>query len=250
MKIVVAIKRVPDFKAAVRVTVDGSGIETTHVKMVMNPFDEIAIEEAVCLKEEGRATEIVAVSIGVLSVQETLRVALAMGADRAILVQTELDIQPLMAAKILQAVVSQEMPRLVILGKQAVDTDDNQTGQMLAGLLQWPQGSFASAVVLEEERVQVTREIDGGLETLILQLPAVITTDLRLNEPRYIALPNIVQAKRRPLDIILLDALNLDLRPGFKCLKMTVPEKQRGKIRVENCAELVRRLKEEAKVLS
>ncbi len=250
MKIVVAIKRVPDFKAAVRVKADGSAIEGSTVKMVMNPFDEIAIEEAVRLKEKGRAKEVVVISIGPSSGQETLRAALAMGADRAMLVQTEKELEPLNVAKIVKSLVLQEKPSLVILGKQAVDTDNNQVGQMLAGLLNWAQGTFASEVVCEEGLVHVTREIDGGLETLMLTLPAVITTDLRLNEPRYISLPNIVQAKKKPLDIIPLESLGVELREGLKLLTLRVPEKKRAKIRVENCAELVRRLKEEAKVLS
>lgn len=250
MKILVAIKRVPDFKATIRVKADGSGVETAQVKMVMNPFDEIAMEEALRLKEKGQVKEVIAVSIGTDAVQETLRSALAMGADRAILVQTGLEIQPLVAAKILQAIIVKEMPQLIILGKQAVDTDHNQTGQMLAGLLHWPQGTFVSAVVLEGNHVQVTREIDGGLETLVLQLPAVITTDLRLNVPRYLSLPSIMQAKRRPLDIVALDTLPVNLVSGLKLLKMVVPEKRRAQIHVANCLELVRRLKEEAKVLS
>jgi len=249
MKILVAIKRVPDFKTAVRLKADGSGIETTNVKMSINPFDEIAIEEAVRLKEKGLAQELVVTSIGNNSLQEILRTALAMGADRAVLVQTEAEIQPLNAAKILAALALKEAPHLILLGKQAIDTDNNQTGQMLAGLLNWPQGTFASKLQIEGETVEVTREIDGGLETLNLKLPAVITTDLRLNEPRYISLPNIVQAKRKPLELLPLESLGLQLSAGVKLLKLSVPEKRRTAVRVENAAELVRRLKEEAKVL-
>jgi len=249
MKILVAIKRVPDFKTAVRLKADGSGIETTNVKMSINPFDEIAIEEAVRLKEKGLAQELVVTSIGNNSLQEILRTALAMGADRAVLVQTEAEIQPLNAAKILAALALKEAPHLILLGKQAIDTDNNQTGQMLAGLLNWPQGTFASKLQIEAETVEVTREIDGGLETLNLKLPAVITTDLRLNEPRYISLPNIVQAKRKPLELLPLESLGLQLSAGVKLLKLSVPEKRRTAVRVENAAELVRRLKEEAKVL-
>jgi len=249
MKILVSMKQVPDFAASVRIKTDGSGLDTTHIKKIMNPFDEIALEEAVRLKEKGKAQEIVVVSIGPAGVQESLRTALAMGADRGILIQTEGEMYPLMVAKILQTLIIKETPRLVLLGKQAIDTDDNQTGQMLAGLLRWPQGTFSSYLELNEHSVRVTREIDGGLETLLLQLPAVITTDLRLNEPRYISLPNIMRAKHKPLDVIPLDTLTLSLTPGIKILKMTIPEKQRAKVRVSSGAELIRCLKEEAKVL-
>jgi electron transfer flavoprotein beta subunit len=249
MKILVAIKRVPDFKTQVRLKADRSGIETANVKMSINPFCEIAVEEAVRLKEKGLAQEIVVVSIGAAASQEILRTALAMGADRALLVQTEAEIQPLNAARILAAVVQKEAPQIVMLGKQAIDSDNNQVGQMLAGLLNWPQGTFASQLQLEGESLQVTREIDGGLETVLLKLPAVITTDLRLNEPRYISLPSIVQAKRKPLDLLSLETLGLSLSAGLKTLKLSVPEKKRNALRVENAAELVRRLKEEAKVL-
>ncbi len=249
MKIIVAVKRVPDFKTKVRVKADGSGIETANVKMSMNPFDEIAVEEAVCLKEKGVAQEVIAVSIGSAASQEILRSALAMGADRALLVQTENAVQPLNAAKILAAIVQKEMPQFVILGKQAIDSDNNQVGQMLAGLLNWPQGTFASRLQVEEAGVEVTREIDGGLETLFLKLPAVLTTDLRLNGPRYISLPNIVQAKKKPLDFIPLESLSVQLSPEVKIIKLSVPEKKRKLVRVENAAELVRRLKDEAKVL-
>jgi electron transfer flavoprotein beta subunit len=219
------------------------------VKMSINPFDEIALEEAIRLKEKQLAKEVIVVSIGANTSQEILRTALAMGADRALLVPVEGEVQPLNAAKILAALVLKEEPQLVILGKQAIDTDNNQVGQMLAGLLNWPQGTFASELALTAHELKVTREIDGGLETLNLKLPAVITTDLRLNEPRYISLPNIVQAKRKPLDLVSLEMLKLELTPGVKLLKMTLPEKRRTAVRVENVAELVRLLKEEAKVL-
>lgn len=249
MKILVAVKRVPDFKTHVRLKSDGSGIETANVKMTMNPFDEIAVEEAVRLKEKGLVAEIVAVSIGSIATQEILRVALAMGADRGILVQTEADIQSLIVAKILQSIVMKEAPQLVILGKQAIDTDNNQTGQMLAGLLNWAQGTFVSRVELLEQGVRITREIDGGLETLLLKLPAVITTDLRLNEPRFISLPNIMQAKRKLIDVVSVDSLNVNITSSLKSLNMSVPLKQRAGIRVTNAAELVSRLRNEAKVL-
>jgi electron transfer flavoprotein beta subunit len=249
MKILVAIKRVIDYKASIRVKSDGSGIETTNVKMSMNPFDEIAVEEAVKIKEKGLANEVIAISIGGDVCQEILRTALAMGADRAILVKTDLEIQPLAAAKILKAMTQQESPRLVILGKQAIDTDNNQVGQMLAALLNWPQGTFASKLDFHDDGVSVTREIDGGLETLFLTLPAVVTTDLRLNEPRYISLPNIVQAKRKPIAIVPAENLNLDLTPRIQMLKVTPPEKRRSGVRLENAIELVKRLKHEAQVI-
>src|SRR3989338_9951215 len=212
MKVLVPVKRVVDYNVKVRVKSDNTGVDIANVKMTMNPFDEIAVEEAVRLKEKGLATEIIATSIGVDACQETLRTALAMGADRAIFVKTETEIQPLAAAKILQKIVESEMPQLVILGKQAIDTDNNQVGQMLAALLNWPQGTFASKVELHDGGVSVTREVDGGLETLFLQLPAVITTDLRLNEPRYISLPNIVQAKRKTIAVVAADSLGVDLK--------------------------------------
>lgn len=249
MKILVAIKGVPDLKTTIRVKADGLSIDTANAKVVMNPFDEIAVEEAVRLKEQGKAKEILVVSIGNSSLQEVLRAALAMGADKALLLQTEAEIQPLAAAKLLADLASKEKPGLIILGKQAVDTDNNQVGQMLAGLLKWPQATFASKVVLEEQQVEVTREIDGGLETLVLQLPAVVTTDLRLNEPRYLSLPNIVQAKRKPLEILPL-AAEIDIKPRLKLLKLSVPQKQRASVRVESSKELLRLLKEEAKVIS
>src|SRR3990167_905684 len=249
MKILVTVKRVIDYKASVRIKSDGSGVETANVKMSMNPFDEIAVEEAICIKEKGLASEIVVVSIGGEACQETLRTALAMGADRAMLVKTDSDIQPLMAAKILKVIVQRESPQLVILGKQAIDTDNNQVGQMLAALLNWPQGTFASQLYFHDNGVSVTREIDGGLETLFLKLPVVITTDLRLNEPRYISLPSIVQSKRKPLTIIQADTLAIDFVACIKTLAVTIPEKRRAGIRVENAAELVKLLKNEAQVI-
>lgn len=249
MKILVAIKRVIDYKASIRIKSDGSGIEMTNVKMSMNPFDEIAVEEAVKLKEKGLANEVIVISIGGDVCQEILRTALAMGADRAILVKTDLEIQPLAAAKILKAITQQESPRLVILGKQAIDTDNNQVGQMLAALLNWPQGTFASKLHFHDDGVSVTREIDGGLETLFLSLPAVVTTDLRLNEPRYISLPNIVQAKRKTIAIVPAENLNVDLKPRIQTLKVTPPEKRRSGVRLENAIELVKRLKHEAQVI-
>ncbi|VVC77286.1 Electron transfer flavoprotein subunit beta [Aquicella siphonis] len=249
MKILVAIKRVIDYKAAIRIKSDGSGVETANVKMSMNPFDEIAVEEAVRLKEKGLASEILVISIGGDACQETLRTALAMGADRAMLVKTDQEVQPLAAAKILKSVTLQESPRLVILGKQAIDTDNNQVGQMLAALLNWPQGTFASRLEFHDQGVSVTREIDGGLETLFLDLPAVITTDLRLNEPRYISLPNIVQAKRKPLVVIPAESFNMDLAPRMQTLHVAAPEKRRSGVRLESAADLVNRLKHEAQVI-
>lgn len=249
MKILVAIKRVVDYKASIRVKPDGSGIETANVKMSMNPFDEIAVEEAIRLKEKGIAKEIVVVSIGSEACQETLRTALAMGADKAILLKSETEIQPLAAAKLLKKCVEQEAPTLVILGKQAIDTDNNQVGQMLAALLNWSQGTFASQIEMQNDRMNVTREIDGGLETLSLTLPAVVTTDLRLNEPRYISLPNIVQAKRKPLEMIAADSFGIDLTPRLKTLHVAAPEKRRSGVKLETVAELVNRLKHEAQVI-
>ncbi len=249
MKILVAVKRVIDFSTRIRIKADESGVETAHVKMSMNPFDEIAVEEAVRLKENNIAKEIIAVSIGPAACQETLRTALAMGADRAILVETEKEIQPLAAAKILKALTEKESPQLIILGKQAIDTDNNQVGQMLAGLLNWPQGTFASKLLIENENIKITREIDGGLETVRLKLPAVVTTDLRLNEPRYISLPNIVQAKRKPITVVKLDELNLDVTPRMETLKISAPEKRRAGMKVNSVAELVDKLKHEARVI-
>ncbi len=249
MKILVAVKRVIDYKTSIRLKPDGSSVETANVKMSMNPFDEIAVEEAVRLKEKGIAKEIIVVSIGSEACQETLRAALAMGADRAILIKTEIEIQPLAAAKILKYLTQQESPQLIILGKQAIDTDNNQVGQMVAALLNWPQATFASKIDFHDDGVSVTREIDGGLETLFLTLPAVITTDLRLNEPRYLSLPNIVQAKRKPMVMIAADTLGVDLTPRMTMTRVVIPEKRRANIRVENVVELVQRLKEEAHVI-
>ena len=250
MKVLVAVKRVVDFAAHIRVKGDETGIETSNVKMSMNPFDEIAMEEAVRLKEKGIATEIIVVSIGVTQCQETLRTALAMGADRAILIETDLTIQPLAAAKILQKIILQESPQLVILGKQAIDTDNNQVGQMLAGLLNWSQGTFASKLAVSADSLQVTREVDGGLETLKLKIPAVVTTDLRLNEPRFLSLPSIMQAKRKPLTIMKAAELNLDLTPRVKTIKVSAPEKRRAGTKVSSVSELIDKLKNEARVIS
>jgi electron transfer flavoprotein beta subunit len=249
MKILVSIKRVVDFKASIRIKSDGSDIDTSNIKMSMNPFDEIAVEEAIRIKEKGLASNIVVVSIGNDACQETLRTALAMGADSAILVKTDIPIQPLAAAHILKAISLQESPQLIILGKQAIDTDNNQVGQMLAGLLHWPQGTFASKLEFHDKGISVTREIDGGLETLFLQLPAVITTDLRLNEPRYISLPNIMQAKRKSLTIIDANTLNLDLTPKVNILSIAMPTKRRSGVRLNSAVELIDRLKNEAQVI-
>src|SRR5438132_7719903 len=228
MKVLVPVKRVVDFNVKVRVRSDGSGVDTANVKMSMNPFDEIAVEEAVRLKEKGVVTEIVAVSCGITACQETLRTALAIGADRAILVETDLEMQPLAVAKLLKALVDKEQPRLVILGKQAIDDDSNQVGQMLAALLGWPQATFASKVDIADGAATVKREIDGGLETLTMKLPAVITTDLRLNEPRYATLPNIMKAKKKPLEVIKPDALGVDVTPRLKTLKVVEPPRRKG----------------------
>lgn len=249
MKVLVAVKRVIDYKASVRVKPDGSGVETANIKMSMNPFDEIAVEEAVRMKEKGLATEIIVISIGTDASQEVLRSALAMGADRALLIKSDVEIQPLAAAKILKKIVEDEAPQLVILGKQAIDTDNNQVGQMLAGILNWPQGTFASALSFKDGGVSVTREIDGGLEMLFLSLPAVITTDLRLNEPRYLSLPNIVKAKKKPLTVISAETLNVDLVPRVRTLKAAMPEKRRSGVRLQDAKELVNKLKHEAQVI-
>lgn len=249
MKILVAVKRVVDYKAVVRVKADGSAVETTNVKMSMNPFDEIAVEEALRIKEKGFATEIVVVSIGTDASQEVLRAALAMGADRAVLIDTAMEIQPLAVAKLLYALSQQEKPQFILLGKQAIDSDDNQVGQMLAALLNWPQGTFASKLDFHDDGVSVTREIDGGLETLFLTLPAVVTTDLRLNEPRYLSLPNIVQAKRKPLTRVPATSLCDDLTPHVKLLRVSMPEKNRRCVQLASAAELVDRLKNEAQVI-
>ncbi|NML27824.1 electron transfer flavoprotein subunit beta/FixA family protein, partial [Zoogloea dura] len=248
MKILVPVKRVIDYNVKVRVKADQSGVELANVKMAMNPFDEIAVEEAVRLKEAGTATEVVAVSAGVAQCQETLRTAMAIGADRGILVESTAELQPLAVAKLLKAIVDKEQPRLVILGKQAIDDDSNQTGQMLAALLGWPQATFASKVEVGAERVQVTREIDGGLETLSLPLPAVITTDLRLNEPRYATLPNIMKAKKKPLDTVQPIDLGVDVAPRLTTLKVVEPAARGAGIKVADVAQLIDKLKNEAKV--
>ena len=227
MKIIVPIKRVVDYNVKVRVRPDGMGVDTANVKMSMNPFDEIAVEEAVRLKEKGTATEIVAVSCGVAACQETLRTALALGADRAVLVQTDTELQPLAVAKLLRAIVEKESPGLVILGKQAIDDDANQTGQMLAALLDWPQATFASKVDIADSKATVKREVDGGLETVEVALPAVVTTDLRLNEPRYATLPNIMKAKKKPLETLTPEALGVDVAPRLKTLRVTEPAKRK-----------------------
>ena len=249
MKILVPIKRVVDYNVKIRVKADQSGVELANVKMAMNPFDEIAVEEAVRLKEAGKATEIVAVSAGVAQWQETLRTAMAIGADRGILVESDADLQPLAVAKLLKALVDKEQPQLVILGKQAIDDDSNQTGQMLAALLGWPQATFASKVEVGGDGVQVTREIDGGLETLALPLPAVITTDLRLNEPRYATLPNIMKAKKKPLETVKPAELGVDVAPRLTTLKVVEPAARSAGIRVADVAQLIDKLKNEAKVL-
>ncbi|OHX12858.1 electron transfer flavoprotein subunit beta/FixA family protein [Chromobacterium sphagni] len=249
MKVLVAVKRVVDYNVKVRVKADGSDVDIANVKMSMNPFDEIAVEEAVRLKEAGKVSEIVVVSMGVKQCEETLRTALAMGADRAILVETDTELQPLAVAKLLKAVADKEQPQLVILGKQAIDDDANQTGQMTAALLGWSQGTFASKVDLAAETVDVIREIDGGLETVKLRLPAVVTADLRLNEPRFIKLPNIMAAKKKPLDKTSPTDLGVDAAPRLKTLKVAEPAKRSAGIKVANAAELVAKLKNEAKVL-
>jgi len=249
MKILVSAKRVVDYNVKVRVKPDGSGVDTANVKMSMNPFDEIAVEEAVRLKERGVATEIVAVSCGPAACQETLRTALALGADRAILVETDVDLQPLAVAKLLKAVVAKEQPKLVIMGKQAIDDDSNQTGQMLAALLGWPQATFASKVDIAGERATVKREVDGGLETVEAGLPAVVTTDLRLNEPRYATLPNIMKAKKKPLETTNPTALGVDVQPRIATLKVVEPPKRKGGGKVADVAELVTKLRNEAKVI-
>jgi len=250
MKVLVPVKRVVDFNVKVRVRPDGSGVDTANVKMSMNPFDEIAVEEAVRLKEKGIVTEIVAVSCGVIACQETLRTALAIGADRAILVETDVELQPLAVAKLLQAITVKEKPQLVILGKQAIDDDANQTGQMLAALLDWPQATFASKIDIAGGTATVKREIDGGLETVAMALPAVITTDLRLNEPRYATLPNIMKAKKKSLDVVKPDALGVDVSPRLTTLKVVEPPKRKGGGKVADAKELVAKLRNEAKVIS
>jgi electron transfer flavoprotein beta subunit len=249
MKILVATKRVIDYNVKVRVKADQTGVETANVKMSMNPFDEIAVEEALLLKEAGKASEVVVVSLGEAKCQETLRTALAMGADRGILVQTDAELQPLAVAKLLKAVAEKEEADLIIVGKQAIDDDNNQTGQLLAALLGWAQGTFASKVELKDDGVEVVREIDGGLETIALSLPAIITADLRLNEPRYASLPNIMKAKKKPLDTTTPEDLGVDVTPRLKVLKVTEPPKRSAGIKVETAAELVDKLRNEAKVI-
>ena len=249
MKILVPVKRVVDYNVKVQVKRDGSGVELANVKMSMNPFDEIALEEAVRLKEKGVATEVIAVSCGVPQCQETLRTALAIGADRAILVETGDELQPLAVAKLLKALVDREQPGLVLLGKQAIDDDCNQTGQMLAALARLPQATFASKVELADGKARVTREVDGGLEVLSLTLPAVVTADLRLNEPRYVTLPNIMKAKKKPLEIVKPAALGVDTRPRIKTLAVNDPPRRSAGIRVPDVATLVARLKNDAKVI-
>ncbi len=249
MKILVPIKRVVDYNVKVRVRPDGTGVETANVKMSMNPFDEIACEEAVRLKEAGLATEVVVVSIGPTQCQETLRTALAIGADRAILVEAGAEVQPLAVAKLLQKIVEKEEPKLCILGKQAIDDDSNQTGQMLAALLNWPQATFASKVKVADGAAEVTREVDGGLETVAIPLPAVVTTDLRLNEPRYVTLPNIMKAKKKQLDVMKPDDLGVDVTPRLRMLKVEEPPKRKGGTLVKSVDDLVGKLKNEAKVI-
>jgi electron transfer flavoprotein beta subunit len=249
MKILVAVKRVLDYNVKVRVKADESGLDLANLKMSMNPFDEIAVEEAVRLKEAGVATEVVVISAGVNQCQETLRTALAIGADRAILVETDVELQPLAVAKILRAVCEKEQPQLLILGKQAIDDDSNQTGQMAAALLDWPQATFASKLSVANGEANVTREVDGGLETIALGLPAVITTDLRLNEPRYATLPNIMKAKKKPLEVLPVASMGIDVAPRLKTLKVSEPPKRKGGIKVADVAALVEKLKNEAKVI-
>ncbi len=249
MKILVPVKRVVDYNVKVRVKSDGSGVDIANVKMSMNPFDEIAVEEAVRLKEKGVATEVVAVSCGVGACQETLRTALAIGADRAILVETDAELQPLAVAKLLKAVMDKEQPGLAILGKQAIDDDANQTGQMLAALAGAGQATFASKVEVADGKATVTREVDGGLETLVLSLPAVVTTDLRLNEPRYVTLPNIMKAKKKPLETLKPEDLGVDVAPRLKTLKVAEPAGRKAGIKVADVAALVDKLKNEAKVI-
>lgn len=249
MKVLVPVKRVVDFNVKVRVKSDQSGVDIANVKMSMNPFDEIAVEEATRLKESSVATEVIAVSCGTQQCQETLRTAMAIGADRAVLVQTDAELQPLAVAKLLKAVVDKEQPKLVILGKQAIDDDANQTGQMLAALLDWPQATYASKVEVSGDTVKVTREVDGGLEILSLKLPAIVTTDLRLNEPRYVTLPNIMKAKKKTLDVFTPDELGVDVAPRLKTLKVSEPPARSAGIVVPDVATLVDKLKNEAKVI-
>jgi len=249
VKVLVSVKRVVDFNVKVRVKADGSGVETANVKMSMNPFDEIAVEEAVRLREKGAATEVIAVSCGVQACQETLRTALAIGADRAILVETDVELQPLAVAKILKSLCARENPQLVIMGKQAIDDDSNQTGQMLAALLGWPQATFASKIQLKDGKAEVTREVDGGLETISIKLPAVVTTDLRLNEPRYVTLPNIMKAKKKTLETLKPGALGVDVSPRLTTLKVVEPAKRKAGVKVADAKALLEKLRNDAKVL-
>ena len=249
MKVLVTVKRVIDPYVKVRVKSDGTGVETANVKMTINPFCEIAVEQAVRMKEAGIVTEIVAVSIGVPQCQETLRTAMAMGADRGILVEAPAEVQPLAVAKLLKAIIEKEQPKLVIVGKQAIDDDSNQTGQMLAALLNWPQSAFTSKIEINGDAAEMTREIDGGLERLAVKLPAVVTTDLRLNEPRYVTLPNIMKAKKKPLDVMKPEALGVDITPRLKTLRVDEPAKRSAGVKVADVAELVAKLKNEARVI-
>ena len=249
MKVLVPVKRVVDYNVKVRVKADGTGVETGGVKMSMNPFDEIAVEEAVRLKEKGVVTEIIAVSMGIPACAETIRTALAMGADRGVLVETDVELQPLAVAKLLKALVEKEQPGMVIMGKQAIDDDMNATGQMLAALLGWPQGTFASKIAIEGGAITVTREVDGGLETLSLDLPAVITTDLRLNEPRYASLPNIMKARKKPIETVKPADLGIDPAPRLKLIRVVEPAKRQAGQKVGSVAELVSKLRTEAKVI-
>jgi len=250
MKVLIAVKRVVDAEVKVRVKADNSGVETANVKMSMNPFCEIAVEEAVRLKEQGVVTEILAVSVGPSKAQETLRTALALGVDRAILIETDEAVESLAVAQILKGIVDEEQPSMVILGKQSIDSDNNQTGQMLAALLDWPQATFASKITVADEKATVMREIDGGMETVAVQLPAVITTDLRLNEPRFASLPNIMKAKRKPLDIKPIADTGVDITPHLEVLSVEPPATREAGIKVESVAELVDKLRNEAKVIS
>ena len=250
MKILVPIKRVVDYNVKVRPKADESGVDLNNVKMAINPFCEIAVEEAVRLKEAGSATEIIAVTVGAENAQEQLRTALALGADRAILVETDLEVEPLGISKVLKAIVEKESPNLIIMGKQAIDGDNNQTGQMLAALMKYPQATFASELKIEGEKAVVTREVDGGLQTISINLPAVVTSDLRLNEPRYASLPNIMKAKQKPLEVIKSDDLGVDLNPRISTLKVSPPPEREAGIIVESVDQLVEKLKNEAKVIS
>ncbi len=249
MKVLVAVKRVIDFNVKIRVKADKTGVETANVKMSMNPFDEIAVEEAIRLREKGVANEIVAVSLGPQPCQETIRTALAMGADRGIHVQTDQELQPLAVAKLLDAIIAKEQPQLVILGKQAIDDDCNQTGQMLAALLGWPQGTFASKLAIADGKASVVREVDGGLEMVELKLPAIVTTDLRLNEPRYASLPNIMKAKKKPIELLTPEGLGVDIAPRLITLKVEEPPKRQGGKKVGSVVELVDKLHNEARVI-